>query len=262
MLGVLFMVLISKAHVNHVKSDLKLKMWNNSSFNVILDHQKFTKTNNLHLDNLTPGYHSLKIVRIKKNRYGNGGFKQVLFNGTIKIPKRSRVVATITRDRNLRIHVVKKASHHSHGKHGRHGKYKNGHGGHHREFGNPPKGHYGSSNFNGGYSNNDIGFNNGYGPGNRLMSNTSFNRLIGMLAQESFDDDRLGIAKQALQNNRLNSEQVLLITSQFTFDESRLDFAKNAYSNTVDKENYFIINNEFAFSSTKESLNQYIYRFG
>ena len=250
MLGVLFMVLTSKAHVNHGKSDLKLNTWNNSSFKVILDNQKFTKTNNFHLNNLTPGYHLLKVIRTKRNRYGNGGFRQVLFSGTIKIPKHSKVIATITPHRKLKVHVVKKARHHSHGKNG---KFKSKRG-HHGSFNRPTRGHYGSSHYNGGgFSNNG-----GYASNQRMMNEANFNRLLSMMKNESFDDDRLGIAKQAINNNLLTSEQVLQITSHFTFDDSKLDFAKLAYANTVDKESYFIINNEFTFSSTKNSLNQYI----
>ncbi len=90
------------------------------------------------------------------------------------------------------------------------------------------------------------------------MSNHNFNRLMDMLKKEHFDDDRLSIAKQALVSNNMNVNQVSAIMDQFTFDHSKLDFAKSAYRKTVDKENYFVINGKFTFSSSVSDLNNFI----
>jgi hypothetical protein len=47
----------------------------------------------------------------------------------------------------------------------------------------------------------------------------------------------------------------------FTFENNRLDIAKYAYGKTVDKGNYFIMNDAFTFNNNKEKLSEYIREF-
>ncbi|MCF8372573.1 MAG: DUF4476 domain-containing protein [Bacteroidales bacterium] len=56
----------------------------------------------------------------------------------------------------------------------------------------------------------------------------------------------------------MSSEQVLELLQMLSFDSYRLDLAKYAYIYTVDKHNYYIVNNAFTFSSNITALNQYI----
>ena len=44
------------------------------------------------------------------------------------------------------------------------------------------------------------------------------------------------------------------------FDSAKLEFAKLAYRNTIDRENFFMINNKFTFSSSVSELNNFIAR--
>ena len=46
----------------------------------------------------------------------------------------------------------------------------------------------------------------------------------------------------------------------FTFENNRLEIAKYAYGKTVDKGNYFVVNDVFTFNS-KEKLNEYIRQY-
>jgi hypothetical protein len=43
-----------------------------------------------------------------------------------------------------------------------------------------------------------------------------------------------------------------------SFESTRLDFAKFAYTYTLDKENYYMVNNAFSFSSSVAELNNFI----
>jgi hypothetical protein len=56
----------------------------------------------------------------------------------------------------------------------------------------------------------------------------------------------------------LNADQVVSICNLFGFETSKLDFAKYAYIHTIDRNNYFKVNNVFGFSSSKEELSNYI----
>ena len=47
----------------------------------------------------------------------------------------------------------------------------------------------------------------------------------------------------------------------FTFENNRLDIAKYAYGKTVDKGNYFMLNDAFTFNNNKEALKEYIRQY-
>ncbi len=246
LVSILFFGLIATAHVNHGKSELNLKLWNNSYFKVRIDNHSYGKTTSLQLGNLSPGLHRVKITKHKKGHH-HSGFVQVLYNGTIKIPKNSKVLAMVTPHRGLKLKVVKK----QHGHHNPHG-------------GNHPCNHYGECNSscdddgsgygNGGYGHDDYG-NGGY---NYEMNQVSFNQLLQTVSNETFDSDRLDVIKIALMYNDLNTSQVAILMSQFTFDSDKLTFAKLAYPKTVDKENYYLVSNGFTFSRSKNKLLNYI----
>jgi hypothetical protein len=56
----------------------------------------------------------------------------------------------------------------------------------------------------------------------------------------------------------LSTDQIIEIVNLFSFEENKLDYAKFAYSKCVDKNNYFIVNDAFSFSSSTDELTEYI----
>ena len=255
-------------------SDLNIKMWDNSSFIITLDHDITQRTRNFSLKDISPGDHFVKIVKRKKNHHGYGGFIQTIYEGCINVPSKRKVFVKVQGRNRLSFKFFKKPNQHNHGHNNGHGN--SHHGNHnnsgHNTYGNNygsqnygsdwnsgcatnvnQGGHYGQSNFGNG------GFGNSYGP--VVMSNNSFNRLMDVLKNESFDNGKLGIARQALTSNQMNVNQVSAIMDQLTFDRSKLKFAKDAYSKTIDKENYFVINGKFDFSSSVSDLNNYIRQY-
>jgi hypothetical protein len=116
-------------------------------------------------------------------------------------------------------------------------------------------GNYG--NYNNG--NHQHGMNNGYG-GNYQNNATSnyFNQFIQTMKNESFDSNKLKLAINYAQQNKLYAEQIKQIAQQFSFDSYRLDFSKAAFANCLDKGNYFLLKDVFSFSSNYNSLMDYI----
>ena len=92
----------------------------------------------------------------------------------------------------------------------------------------------------------------------RPMSNNDFQKLKSSIDSKSFEESKLTIAKQVLNNNCLRTSQVKEIMLLFTFEQSRLDFAKYAYGYTYDIGNYFQVNDAFTFESSIDDLNEYI----
>jgi hypothetical protein len=90
------------------------------------------------------------------------------------------------------------------------------------------------------------------------MNPADFADLKNSIASKSFEDSKMTIAKQVLQNNCLFVSQVKDLMALFTFENTKLDFAKYAYDFTYDIGNYFKVNDQFTFESSIEDLNNYI----
>ena len=103
--------------------------------------------------------------------------------------------------------------------------------------------------------NRDPRYDNDY---TRAMSDYDFSQAKESIRKEWFENTRINTAKQVIDRNYFTSQQVKEILLLFTFENNRLDIAKYAYGRTVDKGNYFIVNDAFAFNNNKEELARYI----
>jgi hypothetical protein len=90
------------------------------------------------------------------------------------------------------------------------------------------------------------------------MSHGDFESFKSSVESKSFEDSKLTIAKQVLNNNCLTSAQVREVMKMFSFEDTRLNFAKYAYGHTYDTGNYYKVNDAFTFESSITELNTYI----
>lgn len=90
------------------------------------------------------------------------------------------------------------------------------------------------------------------------MSASAFNDAKSSISSKSFDETRLKVAKQIIDNNCLSSNQVKEIMLLFSFEETRLDLAKHAYSHTFDPNNYYKLNDAFTFETSVDDLDAFI----
>ena len=95
----------------------------------------------------------------------------------------------------------------------------------------------------------------------RSMNDRDFSQAKETLRKEWFENTRLTTAKQIIDGNYFTSQQVRDMLLLFTFENNRLDIAKYAYGKTVDKGNYFVVNDAFTFNNNKEKLSEYIREF-
>ncbi len=121
-----------------------------------------------------------------------------------------------------------------------------------------------SWNNNGNGNNNNGNWNNGNsGCNNKVaMNDKSFYQLKQSIQNENFDYTKQSIATQAIRNNNFTTTQVKELVQLFSFESSKLAIAKLAYKNTIDKQNYFVVNDIFSFSSSKQELMQYTQSIG
>lgn len=245
-----FTALANHGHNYWKNSELEIKLWDNSSFHVVFDNYTFAKSNRFGLDNIKPGVHQIQVLKLKPNKYGHGGLKQVLYSGAIKIPKNAKMKAIVTPSRNLDIQIVRANNHYEHqadcG-------FSNGYNCSCHSY----------NDWNSNSCDDNWGFENNiqnYGPS--AMNNIDFNNLYNMVENTSFDDSKLSIVKQALSYNYMNTEQVSLLLGLFSFESYKLKLAKHAYTKVIDPQNYYLVNNQFTFNSSINELNNYIIQYG
>ncbi len=91
-----------------------------------------------------------------------------------------------------------------------------------------------------------------------LMSDSQFEQAKKTISNQTFEDNKITVAKQISASNCLTTSQVKELLPLFTFEDSKLDFAKHAYDRTHDIGNYWMLNDSFTFSSSVDDLNRFI----
>ena len=211
--------------------------------------------NRFRLDHIVPGKHFVTITRANSyHGHAMGGpGHQVVFRGFVNVPAYSEMHAMIDRSFRLRINKIEPLYAEYEGncedpyEHG-------GHDGFHENH-NTSDGYYGS--FDHGCS-NQSGCN--YYNNACSITDESFSGLISTLTNMSFESSRMQVAQNAIASNYFTSRQVSELMRMMTFDSSRLEIAKMAFGKTIDKENYWMVNNQFTFESSIVELNNYIHR--
>lgn len=89
------------------------------------------------------------------------------------------------------------------------------------------------------------------------MPEADYLRLKTTIDNQSFDSNKLAIAKQAAAANRMTAAQVAGLVRMLTFESSKLELAKAAYANCVDRNNYYLVNDAFTFSSSISELTNF-----
>lgn len=90
------------------------------------------------------------------------------------------------------------------------------------------------------------------------MEAANFMGALASIKNQSFDSDKLIIAKQITNANCLSTNQIKQIVAIFDFESEKIKYAKYAYTHCFDPQNYYIVNDAFTFSSSIKKLNDYI----
>jgi hypothetical protein len=131
--------------------------------------------------------------------------------------------------------------------------YDNGDDRNDKDYGNNERDDRDNRDYNDDHKNDDPRYDN-----NRAMTDNDFAQAKESLRREWFENSRLTAAKQIIDQDYFTSQQVKEMVLLFTFENNRLDIAKYAYGKTVDKGNYFMLNDAFTFNNNKEALKEYI----
>ena len=126
------------------------------------------------------------------------------------------------------------------------------------DYGNDDRDDRDNRDYDNDRKNDDPRYDNNY---SQAMTNNDFAQAKESLRREWFENTRLETAKQVIDRNYFTSQQIKEMVLLFTFENNRLDIAKYAYGKTVDKGNYFMLNEAFTFNNNKEALKEYIRQY-
>jgi hypothetical protein len=90
------------------------------------------------------------------------------------------------------------------------------------------------------------------------MTPAAFDLFIAQMQEMSFDSNKLEYAKFAIRQNGITVAQLRVALGRLSFDSNRLDLAKYAYQFTIDRQNYFMLQDAFSFQSNFRALMQSI----
>ena len=82
--------------------------------------------------------------------------------------------------------------------------------------------------------------------------------IMAAIDDESFDEGKIIVAKQATSKKCLTVDQIKQIMDEFSFSKNKLNFAKYAYKRCYNPDDYYQVNGAFDFSSDKEEMNEFI----
>ncbi len=85
-------------------------------------------------------------------------------------------------------------------------------------------------------------------------------RLTGSMRNRSFEDTKVSIAREALRNAGILSEDLKLVLQHFDYESTRLEFAKYAYDFVCDQERFYYVYDAFEFDRNVRALEAYTSR--
>lgn len=275
------------------KTRLSISTTMPTTLKVVIDGKKFySQDNNLNINNLRPGNHSISIYYIKTGKnfnnyynYGHNSYWKKAVSREVNVRNNYSYDITINRFGRA-FYDQDYYSSNNNNYHGRSDARSNDDD---NNYSDNDDEYYGNTNFdfeNDGYNenyndfdyfknqganindkNDDIKNNefddkhnssSDYKTYNQAMSNSMFNDLKETLQSTNFENSKLQVAKQSIDKFSINTYQVKEIMNMLSMETNKLDFAKYAYSKTRDANNYLTVLNSLNMQSSKDDLLRYI----
>lgn len=218
------------------KSKITVNTVGKEDLRVVLNGKRFETTgNNITIDNLNAGSHTIKVYREKNTGFHKimGKRYEVVYDTRINISNKTHVNISIDRNgRTTMKETVIKNNGRGYGRDDdRNYDYNDG------QWGDYPE-----------YSES------------RGMNNYEFEKVVRNISTEWRESNKIKSATQVVKANNLTSTQVAQLVSLFNIESYKLELAKVAYSNTVDKKYYDYVLAHLNKNS-KTELTRYIRNF-
>jgi len=90
------------------------------------------------------------------------------------------------------------------------------------------------------------------------MADDAFNRGVQTIKQQSFSSTQKTVLRQVFSQNCVNTSQIKQVLKLFSFESDRMEIAKYLYPRCTNKEEYYLLNDSFSFSSSVEELARWV----
>ncbi len=90
------------------------------------------------------------------------------------------------------------------------------------------------------------------------ISSADFNDRLNAVKKVNFDREKIAKIKQVYDEEYLTCNQVGELVKIFPFDDDKISVAQWCYSRTIDKKNYFKIEDHFTFDRYKKQLGDWV----
>lgn len=90
------------------------------------------------------------------------------------------------------------------------------------------------------------------------ISSADFNDRLAAVKKATFDRDKIAKIKQVFKEEYLTCNQVGELVKIFPFDDDKMDVAKWCYKHTLDKKNYYKVEDHFTFDRYKKDLGNWV----
>jgi hypothetical protein len=94
----------------------------------------------------------------------------------------------------------------------------------------------------------------------QAMADGAFNQLVASVRGASFDEDKVGVVKDAARLNYFTANQIATMMGLLSFDEGKIDLAVAAFAHCVDPQNSFVLYKKLSFDDSREKLRKQISR--
>lgn len=126
-----------------------------------------------------------------------------------------------------------------------------------------PNGNGNGSYPNGNYPNGNNYPNSGAYPGgnpgyNRALSPQDVDGLVAAMHRQSFDKDRLPMARLALSETAIQAQDLARLMKELSFEDSRMELAKYGAARVTDRQNLYRISEGFSFSGSAREFQEYL----
>lgn len=91
-----------------------------------------------------------------------------------------------------------------------------------------------------------------------VISQAEFNERLNAVKKASFDRDKIAKIKQVFNDEYLSCAQVGELVKIFAFDDDKMDVAKWCYKRTLDRKNYYKVEDHFTFDRYKKDLGDWV----
>lgn len=216
---------------------------NTMNLKIEVDGRRQNMTDNsVTIRNLGEGYHQVKIFRDRKNGNGfgsnnNSGFgrrSEMIYNSSVYLRRGFGLDIIVSRSGKVFTDESQIDQN--------------------DDYYGDDENDYQGNNYHGN-NNNGGGWDNGYG---NVMNAREFEQVKEFIRKEWFENNRLTSTKVIIDKNNFTAQQAKDLALLFSFENNKLEIAKYAYRKTVDKQNYYIVNDAFGFSNSREELARFI----